>query len=81
MTGPKFSRLLRFRNPGGEIFYGEVDQKDPTIDTLIGTLVRVYRGLAPWAAELALTNAKEQVAEVKTPFTIFIVNAKAFHRC
>lgn len=80
MTSPNFGRLIRFKNPAGETFYGEVDQKDPTIDTLIGTVVPVYNS-AHWAADLAPTNAKEEIAEVQMPLVMFFINTEAFNRC
>ncbi len=62
-----FSRLVRFKNPAGSVFYGEVPESGnnlATQETLLGSRVPVYKGAAPFDDDFTLTNQKEEIAEV-----------------
>lgn len=60
-----FERLVRFKNPAGVTFYGEVELKEtPTKETLVGASVTVYEGGDPWDDSFKLTEKREQIAEV-----------------
>lgn len=60
----KFGRLVRFKNPAGEIYYGEVEEQDPSLESLLGTFVFTYSGRNPWSHDFQRTDAKEQIAQV-----------------
>jgi hypothetical protein len=60
-----FERLVRFKNPAGVTFYGEVELKEtPTKETLVGASVTVYEGGDPWDDSFKLTKKREQITEV-----------------
>ncbi|KAK5327270.1 hypothetical protein LTR43_006425 [Exophiala xenobiotica] len=63
-----FSRLVRFRNPAGQIFYGEVPGDD-LVDkkSLEGRKVAVYKGETPFDDDFSLTGQMEEIADVLTP--------------
>jgi len=69
MAGSKFSRLVRFKNPRGEVHYGEFEAKAPTWDQLVGTSVSVYKGDSPWDDNFTLSDEKEEIAEVLSPIS------------
>ncbi|KAL2845111.1 fumarylacetoacetate hydrolase family protein [Aspergillus pseudodeflectus] len=56
-----FNRLLRFRDTGGKIHYGETDD----LSDWKGKQIPVYSGEVPW--DLSPTNEKAEVAEVLCP--------------
>ncbi len=63
-----FSRLVRFRNPAGQIFYGEVPGDELTTkESLQGSQVAVYKGETPFDNDFSLTDQKEEIAEVGIP--------------
>ncbi|EXJ57736.1 uncharacterized protein A1O5_12526 [Cladophialophora psammophila CBS 110553] len=63
-----FSRLVRFRNPAGQIFYGEVPGVDfVTQESLQGSKVAVYKGETPFEDDFGLTGHQEEIAEVLAP--------------
>ncbi|KIW95793.1 uncharacterized protein Z519_02857 [Cladophialophora bantiana CBS 173.52] len=63
-----FSRLVRFSNPAGQIFYGEVPGVDfVTQESLQGRKVAVYKGETPFEDDFALTGHQEEIAEVLAP--------------
>ncbi|KIW56398.1 hypothetical protein PV05_05063 [Exophiala xenobiotica] len=63
-----FSRLVRFRNPAGQIFYGEVPGDELTTkESLQGSQVAVYKGETPFDNDFSLTDQKEEIAEVLAP--------------
>lgn len=64
MTPFKFNRLVRFKNPTNEIYYGEVEEKQWTMESLLGTAVDVYRGENPWDDDFERTSTKETINEV-----------------
>ena len=64
MAGSKFNRLVRFKSFSGEVYHGEVEEKAPTADQLIGKSVRVYKGHNPWDDDFTLSEEKEEIAEV-----------------
>jgi hypothetical protein len=65
MASPRFTRLVRFVDPSGAIFFGEAaDVKDLTQDGLVGQKVPVYKGDNPFSTELALTGETKEIAIV-----------------
>jgi hypothetical protein len=63
--GPSnFKRLIRFRNPAGNIHYGEVDTIGSTLEKLLGETVPVFRGQSPWDDDFSQTSEREEIAEV-----------------
>jgi 2-keto-4-pentenoate hydratase/2-oxohepta-3-ene-1,7-dioic acid hydratase in catechol pathway len=61
-----FNRLLRFRDPEGNIHYGETDD----LDDWIGKHLPIYSGEVPWALSplpSTITTKTAQVAEVLCP--------------
>ncbi|KAK5222251.1 hypothetical protein LTR72_006508 [Exophiala xenobiotica] len=62
-----FSRLVRFRNPAGQIFYGEVPGDD-LVDkkSLEGRKVAVYKGETPFDDDFSLTGQMEEIADTPT---------------
>jgi hypothetical protein len=62
-----FERLVRFKNPAGDIFYGEVEKKDSTAESLSGQSVVVYEGENPWDDNFVRTSKKETVDQVLLP--------------
>ncbi|TVY19602.1 Fumarylacetoacetate hydrolase domain-containing protein 2 [Lachnellula arida] len=68
MSAPKFQRLVRFENPNGKIYYGELGlEHAATEQDLIGSSVAIYKGLSPWAEDFKLTSQKEKIAAVLCP--------------
>jgi hypothetical protein len=64
-----FGRLVRFADPDGHVWYGEAPSvADPT--TLVGEIVPVYAGNAPWEEEFCMTSEFKVVHEVRC-FTLF----------
>lgn len=61
----KFTRLVRFADPKGNIHYGEAGS-DWKVD-LLGRKLPTYDITDPWASEFALTGHSEQVAKVGCP--------------
>ncbi|KIY01280.1 uncharacterized protein Z520_02832 [Fonsecaea multimorphosa CBS 102226] len=63
-----FSRIVRFRNSAGQIFYGEVPGDD-LVDqkSLVGSKVAVYKGESPFDNDFSLTDNKEEISEVLAP--------------
>jgi hypothetical protein len=60
-----FGKLLRFKNPSGNIFYGEAkDLPNVTKDGLIGATVPIFEGGEPWDPNFTPTGQTETVAEV-----------------
>ncbi len=62
-----FSRLVRFKNPAGNVFYGEVPESADNLaiqETLLGSKVPVYKGTTPFDDDFTLTEQKEEIAEV-----------------
>ncbi len=62
-----FSRLVRFKTPAGNVFYGEVPDSGnnlATHETLIGSKVPVYKGVTPFDDNFTLTDQNEEIAEV-----------------
>lgn len=55
-----FTRLVRFRDPSGQILYGEAPQDA----TLVGQTVLTYSGSNPWDPDLKATGQTAEVAEV-----------------
>jgi hypothetical protein len=61
----KFVRLVRFKNPNGHIFYGELGLEiEASRDKLIGTRVKVYGGEVPWDEGFKITTTEEEISEV-----------------
>ena len=66
MKMPSFSRIVRFRNKAGKVFYGEVPGIDlATQDTLTGRTVAVYTDYTPYEEGFILTKQQERIAEVR----------------
>lgn len=55
-----FTRLVRFKDPLGQILYGEA----PENDILVGQTVPTYSGSNPWDPNLKATGQMATVAEV-----------------
>jgi hypothetical protein len=66
MPSFKFERLVRFKNPAGQIHYGEVEEKNSTAESLSGKSVLVYKGENPWDDDFERTSRKETISEVRT---------------
>ena len=68
---PSFSRIVRFKNGAGKVFFGEVPGSGiVTQDTLIGSTVAVYTNNIPFEENFILTEQREEIAEVcvESPF-------------
>lgn len=66
MASPRFTRLVRFVDPSGAIFFGEAaDVKELTSSGLVGQKVPVYKGDNPFSTELALTGENKEIAIVR----------------
>ncbi|KIV77302.1 hypothetical protein PV11_09109 [Exophiala sideris] len=63
-----FSRIVRFRNSAGQVFYGEVPGDD-LVDqkSLLGSKVAVYKGETPFDHDFSLTDKKEEISEILAP--------------
>ena len=62
---PPFSRIVRFENGAGKVFFGEVPGSDlVTQDTLIQSTVAVYTDHTPFEEDFTLTEKKEKIAKV-----------------
>lgn len=66
MSPSKFTRLVRFADPSGKIWYGEADGKELTKDGLVGQSVSTYQGQNPWDEDFSLTKEIKEIAEVWT---------------
>jgi hypothetical protein len=66
MPNFNFSRLVRFKDPAGTIYYGEFGNQAASVDGLIGGSVPVYKGGAPWDDEFELTEKRAEIAEVRS---------------
>ncbi len=64
MSTPKFTRLIRFANSAGRIYYGEADGKDLTPEGLVGQTVPIYQGESPWDSDFIQSLQTEQIAKV-----------------
>lgn len=64
MASSNFKRLIRFRNPAGQIYYGEADGMGSTLEMLRGQTVPVYKGHNPWDDDFNLSLDRDEVAEV-----------------
>ena len=65
MSPFKFNRLVRFKNPAAEIYYGEVEEKESTAESLLGKSVVVYKGENPWDDDFERTSTKETIDQVR----------------
>lgn len=66
-TMAPFNRLVRFKNPAGNVFYGEVPESADNLatqETLLGSNIPVYTGATPFDTDFTLTDQKEEIAEV-----------------
>lgn len=61
----KFTRLVRFADAEGKIYYGEAGS-DWKAD-LVGRKLPTYDITDPWASEFVLTGHEMQVAKVGSP--------------
>lgn len=60
-----FNRMVRFRAPGGQIYYGEVAGPDlSTNENLVGSKVCIYQGKNPWDAQFVLSSTEREIEEV-----------------
>jgi hypothetical protein len=64
MAIPKFTRLVRFSNAQGTIFYGELGNDVVAAEDLAGRTVPVFAGSAPWDDDFKLTEKNEKIAQV-----------------
>ncbi|OAG45108.1 hypothetical protein AYO21_00456 [Fonsecaea monophora] len=67
MAPSKFTRLLRFSNAEGTVFFGELGDEVANAEALIGRSVRVYSGNSPWEGEFTLTEKREKIAQLLSP--------------
>ena len=65
MSPPNFTRLVRFADPSGKVWYGEADGKDLTREGLVGQPVPVYDGGNPWDEGFGRTSDTKEIAEVR----------------
>ncbi|KAI9836761.1 MAG: hypothetical protein M1819_000926 [Sarea resinae] len=61
MSAP-FARLVRFKDPQGQVHYGEAPAK---AEDLVGAVVPVYDGKVPW--NLTPSESSSEIAEVLCP--------------
>ncbi|KAH7087321.1 fumarylacetoacetate hydrolase family protein [Paraphoma chrysanthemicola] len=64
-----FSRLVRFQNPAGIIFYGEAGDTTISAESLYGKRVPTYQGQWPWQDDFALSGNEETVAKILSPLS------------
>jgi hypothetical protein len=64
MSSTRFTRLIRFADPAGKVWYGEADGKDLTKEGLVGQSVPTFRGQYPWDKDFSLTQETKEIAEV-----------------
>ena len=64
MASRNFTRLVRFADASGKIWFGEADGNDLTNNGLVGQSVTVYRGENPWDADFAKTADVQEIAQV-----------------
>lgn len=64
MSPSKFDRLVRFKSCDGEIYYGEIKDKESTVESLQGQSVIVYKGNNPWDDDFERTTKKEKIDQV-----------------
>ena len=64
MSSPKFTRLVRFADIFGEVWYGEADGKDLTREGLVGQSVPIYDGGNPWDEDFCRTSHTKEIAQV-----------------
>lgn len=60
-----FGYLLRFKNPSGQIWYGEAAAETVAQGTFAGSSVQVYNGNAPWDHDFQLAGHREIVSRVR----------------
>jgi hypothetical protein len=58
-----FSRLLRFENPSGQEYYGEVG--DDWNGPILGRLVPTYDIVSPFTGNIQLSGTQAEVTKVK----------------
>jgi hypothetical protein len=59
-----FGYLLRFKNPSGQVWYGEATANSVAESSFVGSSVQVYKGSAPWDLDFQLVDHHETVSEV-----------------
>jgi hypothetical protein len=60
-----FEFLIRFKTDSGDLLYGEAG-KPTSAATIVGSIVKVYEGTAPWDPDLHLTEKVARVSEGRT---------------
>jgi len=62
-----FQRLLRFEDPAGQIFFGELRDKVPrSQQELVGLETEVFElGLLPWQKGFKLSGVRAKIAKVR----------------
>ena len=65
----KFTRLGRFKDSSGKIFYGEVGKETLAAKQLVGKTVPTYAGNTPWDDDFALNGKEMKIAEVMLQVT------------
>jgi hypothetical protein len=60
-----FGYLLRFKNPSGQVWYGEAAAETVASGSFIGSSVPVYNGNTPWDLDFQLAGHQETVSEVR----------------
>lgn len=63
----KFSRLVRFRNPRGTLFYGETGDEVLGSDEMVGRKVKTFTGQLPWDDDFLPSGDEEEICQVSRP--------------
>lgn len=64
MAHSRFTRLVRFSNAQGTVFFGELGEEVAAAEDLIGRTVPVYTGSSPWEEDFTLSEKSEKIAQV-----------------
>lgn len=82
MSSHNFTRLVRFADSTGTIWYGDAEGKELTKEGLVGQSVPVYHGEHPWDADFAKTSDLREIAEVflcrDEPNSIWLTDDRRF---
>lgn len=54
----QFEYLIRFKNPSGQIWYGEVWIETAVRGSFVGSAVHVYRGKSSWDLDFNFLTGK-----------------------
>jgi hypothetical protein len=65
MSPANFTRLVRFADTSGRVWYGEADGKDLTREGLVGQSVPIYDGESPWDEDFCRTSDTKEISQVR----------------